>query len=153
MSERTLNRITILGFVCQGARGSNRIQRLSDANHSHSACRIISEQEPEIAHLGAQLNCQSQRMIQREENANLKTVSPRVPGTLQSNLSEQEISRAQLGQGDESIVDGGAMFDSISQGQRAGRAEIPAPALNSLLRLCAPSAHRAGFPVVVEHGT
>lgn len=92
-------------------------------------------------------------MIQREENANLKTVSPRVPGALQSNLSEQEILRAQLGQGGESIVDGGAVFDSISQGQRAERAEIPAPTLNSLLRLCAPSARRAGFHVVVEHGT
>lgn len=50
---------------------TNGVLRLSNANHSHSTCRVVSEQEPEIAHLGAQLNCQSRKVIQREENANM----------------------------------------------------------------------------------
>lgn len=50
---------------------TNGVLRLSNANHSHSTCRVVSEQEPEIAHLGAQLNCQSRNVIQREENANM----------------------------------------------------------------------------------
>lgn len=63
--------ISVLGIWDDSSTSmTNAMLRLSNANLSHSTCRVLSEQEPEIAHLGAQLNCQSRKMIQREENAN-----------------------------------------------------------------------------------
>lgn len=74
----------------------------------------------------------------------MRTVPSRLPGAFQSNFLEQEILRDHLGQNGESIVAEGVKSD-------INRAEIPTPAMNSSMRLCAPSAHRTYFHMVVEH--